>query len=88
MPFAASMKQAGIVPDHHAANAAVSSWLREVANARIHGTTGEVPAAKLFLERQDLQRLAPPYRGGSPRERLTGRPLPASDRISTSAVGL
>jgi hypothetical protein len=29
VPFAAGMKQAGVVPDHHAANAAVSRWLRE-----------------------------------------------------------
>jgi transposase len=73
VPFAASMKQAGVVPDRHAANAAVSRWLREVANARIHGTTGEAPAARLVLERQDLQALAAPYRNGPPRERLAGR---------------
>jgi hypothetical protein len=48
------MKQAGVVPGHHAANAAVSRWLRDVANAHVHGTTGEMPAARLLVERQDL----------------------------------
>ena len=57
------MKQAGLMADRHAANAAVSRWLREVANARIHGTTGEVPAARLQQERQDLQQL-PERRAG------------------------
>jgi transposase len=76
VPFAASMKQAGVVPDHHAANAAVSRWLREVANARVHGTTGEVPAARLLVERQGLQQLPPPYGAGSPREARTKRASP------------
>jgi hypothetical protein len=76
VPFAASMKQAGVVPDHHAANAAVSRWLREVANARVHGTTGEVPAARLLVERQALQQLSPPYGGGSPRQVQTRRASP------------
>jgi hypothetical protein len=62
------MQQAGLMADRHAANAAVSRWLREVANARIHGTTGEVPAARLQQERQDLQPLPAPYRGRSVRE--------------------
>ena len=76
VPFAASMKQAGVVPDHHAANAAVSRWRREVANARIHGTTGEMPAARLLVERQALQQLPPPYGGGSPRQVRTRRASP------------
>jgi transposase len=68
VPFATNMKQAGLMADRHAANAAVSRWLREVANARIHGTTGEAPAARLQQERQDLQHLPAPYRGRSVRE--------------------
>jgi hypothetical protein len=69
VPFAAGMKQAGVVPDHHAANAAVFRWLREVANARIHGTTGEVPAARLLVERQELQQLPPRLTGVDRRAR-------------------
>jgi hypothetical protein len=63
VPFAAGMKQAGVKADRHAANAAASRWLREVANARVHGTTGEVPAIRLVDERQTLQRLPAPYKG-------------------------
>ena len=47
VPFVASMRQAGLKPDKHAANAAVARWLREVANARVHATTNEVPAERL-----------------------------------------
>jgi len=63
VPFAASMRQAGLEPDKHSANAAVARWLREVANARVHGTTKEVPAERLLAEREKLQALAAPYRG-------------------------
>lgn len=63
VPFAACMKQAGVKADRHGANSAASRWLREVANARIHGTTGEVPASRLVDERQMLQQLPAPYKG-------------------------
>jgi len=63
VPFAASMRQASLEPDKHSANAAVARWLREVANARVHGTTKEVPAERLMAEREKLQALAAPYRG-------------------------
>ena len=63
VPFSASMKQAGLTADRHGANAAASRWLREVANARIHGTTSEIPAVRLVEERRTLQPLPPPYRG-------------------------
>ncbi len=71
VPFAASMRQVGLEPDKYAANAAVSRRLREVANARVHGTTNEVPAERLIAEREKLQALAAPYRSRSPRS-LTG----------------
>jgi hypothetical protein len=59
------MRQAGLKPDKHAANAAVARWLREVANARVHGTTNEIPAERLVIEVQKLQTLATPYGGRS-----------------------
>jgi hypothetical protein len=34
-----------------------------VANARRHATTGEIPAARLELERLQLQPVPAPYRG-------------------------
>jgi hypothetical protein len=61
------MRQAGLRPDKHAANAAAARWLREVANARVHATTGEVPAIRLALERTKLQGLPAPYAGRSAR---------------------
>lgn len=67
VPFVASMRQAGLRPDKQSANAAAARWLREVANARVHATTGEVPAARLSLERPLLQGLPAPYTGRSAR---------------------
>ena len=73
VPFVASMRQIGLTPDKHAANAAVSRWLREVANARVHATIGEIPAERLLIERARRQRLAAAYGGQSARTRGTGR---------------
>jgi transposase len=67
VPFVASMRQAGLKPDKHAANAAVARWLREVANARVHATINEVPAERLVIERAKLQVLPAPYGGRSVR---------------------
>jgi len=74
VPFAASMKQAGLRPDKHAANTAVARWLREVANARVHATTGEVPAERLSIEREKLQRPAGLYVGRSARSLVSVAP--------------
>ncbi len=74
VPFVASMRQAGLLPDKHAANAAVTRWLRDVANARVHATTNEVPAERLVIEVTKLQSLAAPYAGRSPRSAGTLEP--------------
>jgi len=57
VPLAATLKQAGLKLDLTAANAHIGPWLQNVANARIHGTTGEVPNVRLQLEREKLQPL-------------------------------
>jgi transposase len=67
VPFVASMRQGGLRPDKPAANAAVARWLREVANARVHATTGEVPAERLPIEMARLQALPAAYGGRSAR---------------------
>jgi hypothetical protein len=72
VPFVASMRQLGLAPDKHSANAAVSRWLREVANARVHATTEEIPAERLLTERAELQMLPAAYGGRSIRGRDTG----------------
>ena len=56
-PLAASLKQAGLVLDVDTANAHIGPWLYDVANQRIHGTTGEKPAVLLTKERLSLQAL-------------------------------
>ncbi len=73
IPFVASCRQAGIKPDKQAANAAVAIWLREVANARVHATTGEVPLERMIIEQGRLQDLPKPYRGRSPKEEAARR---------------
>jgi transposase len=67
VPFVASMRQVGVKPDKHAANAAVARWLREVANVRVHATIAEVPAERLIIEQAKLQELPAPYGGRSVR---------------------
>jgi hypothetical protein len=54
----------------------VKRWLREVANARVHGTTGEIPAERLAIERMQLQPLPVPYGGRSVRAVQTPKPVP------------
>jgi transposase len=68
VPFVASMRQAGLKPDIHSANAAVALWLRDVANARVHATINEVPAECLIVERTKLQQLPALYGGRSARD--------------------
>jgi transposase len=54
VPLAAMLKSAGLKLDVGAANAHVGRWLSEVANARVHATTGERPDRRLVLERSAL----------------------------------
>lgn len=63
VPLASRYAQDGLSVDADTANVAVRRWLREVANARVHGTTGAVPAERLAVERTQLQPVQPPYGG-------------------------
>lgn len=58
VPLAASLQTVGLKLSAEAANQHVRRWLDEVANARVHGTTREVPAVRLVQERAVM--LAPP----------------------------
>jgi hypothetical protein len=62
--------------DRETANLAVKRWLREVANARLHGTTGAIPAERLVSERLQLQQVPTPY-GGRTGRALQATPEPA-----------
>jgi transposase len=63
VPLNSRLSQSGQVLDVTTANIEVSQWLREVANVRQHGTTGEQPATRLLEEVRHLQPLPPPWRG-------------------------
>jgi len=61
VPLAATIEAAGLRLDVGLANVHVRRWLDEVANARVHGTTGAVPAHRLVEERA-VMLPAPPLR--------------------------
>jgi hypothetical protein len=71
------LAQEGLIVDRETANLAVKRWLREVANARIHGTTSAVPAERLVSERLQLQPIPALYGGRSVRAlQATSEPPP------------
>jgi transposase len=51
VPLAASIEATGLKLSVELANVHVLRWLNDVANARVHGTTGAVPALRLAEER-------------------------------------
>jgi transposase len=51
VPLAASLKASGLTLTPELANRHVRRWLDEVANERVHGTTGAVPTVRLAEER-------------------------------------
>src|SRR5271168_2398773 len=57
VPLASQLSPEGLKVDRDTANVRVGTWLREVANARVHATTGEVPLVRLELERERLQHM-------------------------------
>ena len=77
VPFSSRMAQDGLVVDAPAANAAVTRWLRETANARVHATTGAVPAERLNEERPALQPIPAPW-GGTILRSASGAPAARS----------
>jgi hypothetical protein len=76
VPLASRLAQEGLVVDRETGNLAVRRWLREVATARVHGTTGEIPAARLAIERGQLQPIPTPYGGRSVRRMPGPKPVP------------
>jgi hypothetical protein len=68
-PLVAKLTQIGgaqLQLDVDTANTEVLRWLREVANARIHGTTARVPREVLIEEQAALQPLAMTYKAVPP----------------------
>ena len=54
VPLRSRLQSAGLLLDADTANVEVARWLREVANARVHGTTQQVPTESLLAERKAL----------------------------------
>lgn len=50
VPLKATLRAAGLQLDVPTANAYIGPWLSDVANNRIHGTTGKIPNQLLHLE--------------------------------------
>lgn len=75
VPLAATLKSAGLKLDVDAANAHIGRWLMDVANARVHATTGERPDRRLAIERHALLPL-PQHAFRPPIAPSTLRPVP------------
>jgi hypothetical protein len=67
VPLESRLRPLGLRLDAATANMEVRSWLRDVANRRVHATTGRVPADVLVEERGVLLPLAAPWSGLVPR---------------------
>jgi len=77
VPLASQLSPEGLKIDRDMANARVGTWLREIANARVHATTGEVPLVRLELERERLQPMPAPWPGLlEPTRAKVSAPLP------------
>jgi transposase len=75
VPLASRYRQLDQALDLEALNLEFARWLALTANARVHGTTGEVPNARLEQERGALQALPPSWLVGGPRPRSLDRAL-------------
>lgn len=63
LPLKTLLAQSGLSLDVETANVHVWHWLDEVANVRLHATTGQAPSERWQQERSWLQALPEPYRG-------------------------
>ena len=80
------LKQAGRHLDVVTANAEVRRWQTEVANERLHGTTGSKPADRLREEQPYLQALPPPWRGDIAAARPVVAPQPDDTQVARTAA--
>lgn len=63
VPLESRLRPLGLRFDAATANVEVRGWLRDVANRRVHATTGRVPAEALAEERAALLPLAARWHG-------------------------
>ena len=88
VPLMSQLRCAGLTLDVDTANLEVRRWLFEVANCRLHGTTGVAPAVRLKDEQAQLQSLPAPWRGQIAAARPQAERAPASKerKISKAAA--
>ena len=75
VPLVSRYRQLGETLDLEALNGEFARWLAITANARSHGTTGEVPEERLIHERTALQKLPLTRLAGQPRSDICDRSL-------------
>jgi len=63
VPLVSRLRQAGLILDAATANVEALRWLRDVAHARTHGTTGVTPCSRMPAEQAALLPLPNPYCG-------------------------
>jgi hypothetical protein len=66
VPLVATLKAGGLKLDVQTANREVLRWLPEVANVRIHATTGERPSVRLPADQAHLSPLPVMARQATP----------------------
>ncbi|MCH8136749.1 MAG: IS21 family transposase [Proteobacteria bacterium] len=83
VPLVSRYRQLNQPLDLEALNLEFARWLALTANARVHGTTGEVPSERLAQERIALQRLPPSRLGGQPQPGQADRTLTTQFPVET-----
>ena len=83
VPLVSRYRQLDQSLDLEGLNLEFARWLAITANARCHGTTGEVPAERLEQERTTLQGLPPTRLAGQPRPGVDDRPLVSPFPVET-----
>lgn len=63
VPLVSRLRQVGLILDAATANVEALRWLRDVAHARTHGTTGVTPCSRMPAEQAALLPLPNPYCG-------------------------
>ena len=86
VPLVSWLRQEGAPLDVRTANIEVAAWLTEVANTRLHGTTGQAPTVLLNVEREHLQARAPAWRGTLAGARPVRAPEQANQGSATDAT--
>lgn len=84
-PLSSKLKVVGLRLDIDTANSEVQRWLKNVANKRLHGTTGEIPEERLKEEVAYLQTLPAPYCGNIKAAKVRFKQMP-SIKVSTKAI--